>query len=405
MSDTEALTEQDIATDLPLTSAEQPTENAIAVGKPEGEVCGNCAVPLLGPHCYACGQPAKSLIRQFPELIADFFGTVFALDSRIARTFGPLLFKPGFLTNEYLAGRQVRYVSPVRLFVFLCLTAFFVAQLSSDWRSGVRDNLAADTATASGINVNSIESEITRATTVEEVIRLRDAALDDINEAQQESHDIPGIRGVLTGVEHVIRAHANGRILEIDPTRKIEEPALAAKNEFKPLQFEGLPESVNAWLERQSEKLNSNLPRIERNPNLLKDAVFGAIPSTLFILLPFFALLLSVAYIFKRRLYMEHLIVALHSHAFLSLALLLSVILFDLRQWIAPADTLLESGFNLLLSALAIWMPIYLLLMQKRIYQQGWFATSVKFLVLGTCYLVLISTAAAFTALSSVVNL
>src|SRR3546814_4700084 len=54
-----------------------------------------------------------------------------------------------------------------------------------------------------------------------------------------------------------------------------------------------------------------------------KNAYLGAMPATLFVLLPVFALMLKVAYVFKRRLYMEHLLVALHSHAFLCLALLL----------------------------------------------------------------------------------
>ena len=39
--------------------------------------------------------------------------------------------------------------------------------------------------------------------------------------------------------------------------------------------------------------------------------------------MPLFALLLKIFYIFKRRLYMEHLIVALHSHSFIFLSLLL----------------------------------------------------------------------------------
>ena len=45
------------------------------------------------------------------------------------------------------------------------------------------------------------------------------------------------------------------------------------------------------------------------------DALFNVLPQTLIVLMPIFALMLKIAYWFKRRLYMEHLIVALHSHA------------------------------------------------------------------------------------------
>ena len=67
-------------------------------------------------------------------------------------------------------------------------------------------------------------------------------------------------------------------------------------------------------------------------PRLLVESFLQSLPQTLFVLLPIFALLLKVFYLFKRRLYMEHLIVALHSHAFLCAALLLVVGLGSLRD-------------------------------------------------------------------------
>ncbi|WP_295802526.1 DUF3667 domain-containing protein [uncultured Microbulbifer sp.] len=408
MNDTETLTEQEIAADLPEdpgTDQVYAEPAAAAEAMPKPATCDNCAEPLLGPHCYACGQPAKSLLRQFPELVADFFGTVFGLDSRIARTFGPLLLKPGFLSQEYFAGRRVRYVSPVRLFIFLCLTAFFAAQLSSDWRMGSTDSGENTPAVEEGVNLDQLEQDIARATSVDDVLQFRDQALDELRQASRESEELPALQGVLAGVEQVVQARSRQRIAEIDPAAVAELETQPAGKTFKPLQFEGAPEAVNKWLEQQSGKFESNLPRIERDPNLLKDAIFSSIPSTLFILLPVFALMLSLLYLFKRRLYMEHLIVALHSHAFLSLALLLVVVLVDLRGWLATPDSALDMLFGLILTALAVWMPIYLLLMQKRIYRQGWFVTSAKFALLGGAYITLLGGATAFTALASMVNL
>lgn len=96
-----------------------------------GSYCRNCGVPLLGEHCHACGQPVKGLVRQFSSIVGDFFDTVFELDNRIMRTLPALLFRPGHLSSEYFAGRRVRYVSPVRLFVFLCIATFFAAGLAT----------------------------------------------------------------------------------------------------------------------------------------------------------------------------------------------------------------------------------------------------------------------------------
>jgi hypothetical protein len=52
---------------------------------------------------------------------------------------------------------------------------------------------------------------------------------------------------------------------------------------------------------------------------------------------------------------------------------------------------------------LFIWMPVYLLLMQKRIYGQGWIMTTLKYLVLGLCYSILLSFGVAATILASLV--
>lgn len=48
-----------------------------------------------------------------------------ALDSKIIRTVPALLFRPGFLTNEYLAGRRSRYLTPSRLYLLVAIVVFF----------------------------------------------------------------------------------------------------------------------------------------------------------------------------------------------------------------------------------------------------------------------------------------
>ena len=52
---------------------------------------------------------------------------------------------------------------------------------------------------------------------------------------------------------------------------------------------------------------------------------------------------------------------------------------------------------------LFLWMPLYLLLMQKRVYGQGWPMTLLKYMVLGFCYFILLSLGVAATILASLV--
>ena len=153
-----------------------------------------------------------------------------------------------------------------------------------------------------------------------------------------------------------------------------------------PVEVGWLPSFANDWLNRQIGRAERNVQRLQEDPDLLKDSLLGAVPSTLFVLLPIFALMLKVAYLFRRRLYMEHLIVAMHSHAFVCLVLLLVFTMMALEHWLAPGGGPLARVFGVAEGLLWLWIPVYLLLMQKRVYGQGWFRTLVKYLLLSQAY-------------------
>ncbi|MFC6634306.1 DUF3667 domain-containing protein [Microbulbifer taiwanensis] len=352
------------------------------------EQCANCDTRLLGPHCYACGQPVEGMAKHFLTFIGDFFNSVFGLDSRIARTLGPLLLRPGFLSNEYLAGRRVRYVSPVRLFVFLCLIAFFAVQMSTDWNSAAPPS-GAGVETGGDNILSHVEASIDAAATVEEVERLRERALGEARRIARESGDVPGLSGVMSGMEQVVlqRARLRIEVLQGSPPGPSAGDAAPGGNapwkpQLGPLQMKG----GDGWSLRPVDQLAGNIQRIRQDPNAFKNALVGAIPFTLFMLLPLFALMLRILYLFSRWLYLEHLLVALHSHAFLSMALLLMVLVFWLQQWLGGGYPAAAYLCNLLLGALLVWMPLYLLLMQKRVYGQGWPLTILKFGILGVGY-------------------
>lgn len=367
------------------------------------EHCANCATPLLGPHCHACGQPVRGMVRHFSSILGDLFDTLLALDSRIARTLWPLLTNPGFLTREYLAGRRVRYVSPVRLFIFLCLTTFFLARFTGDW-SGTEIQ---DVVTVSGIET---------ATTVEEVERVRAEALAGVAQAQRDVGNLPGMAEGMTGTAQLINREADLRIAELTgasaPAALAEEEDECLLNlgadcwdpQHQPLQLDMLPQFLNDWLNTQALQAQHNIRIIKDDPGKLVDKFLGVLPSTLFILLPVFSLMLWLSYLLQRRFYMEHLIVALHSHAFLCAALLLMVLLTALHGWLGEVGVV-DVIYGWSCTLLLLWMPVYLLIMQKRVYGQGWPMTLVKFFTLGFLYSLLLGFGAVATLLMSIAQL
>ena len=93
--------------------------------------CQNCGNEIESDYCSSCGQVYESRIKPFSSLIRDFFGDIFALDSRTAITIKKLIFHPGFLTKEYLIGKRVQYVPPTRLYVLLSLLLLFLISINN----------------------------------------------------------------------------------------------------------------------------------------------------------------------------------------------------------------------------------------------------------------------------------
>lgn len=383
--------------------------------------CANCGTPLLGEHCYACGQPVKGLVRHFSSLVGDVLDSVFEWDARTPRTLWPLLAKPGYLSLEYFAGRRIRYVSPFRLFFFIAIVTFFIGKLVISFGNENPVQLGGDSAIETARNAAEVETARDRA--LAELAAERAELAPKVAAAENDAR-VPNV-GTITGLrtadaalqaaETAIRAQADERIAAF---RTAEEtggpPPVPRVNRLtfgpedwdpvtNPIVVSWWPQFANDWLNRQVGRAEKNVQRLQEDPDLLKDSLLGAVPSTLFVLLPLFALMLKLAYVFKRRLYMEHLIVALHSHAFLCLALLLVFVAMALERWLAPDGGGIGIVFKLLEAALWTWMPIYLLLMQKRVYRQGWIMTLLKYSVIGLLYSILLSLGAAFTTVASVV--
>ncbi len=94
------------------------------------ENCKNCEGLLAPEHqyCATCGQQRGSPL-QFQAFLAAFLKDYFTFDSKIFRSLKPLLFKPGVLVTEFLAGRRVRYIAPLRIFLFSSIIFFLLLGL------------------------------------------------------------------------------------------------------------------------------------------------------------------------------------------------------------------------------------------------------------------------------------
>lgn len=93
--------------------------------------CANCGAPLAGRYCSACGQRHHDApAHHFGHFVGEAFEDLTHADSRLWQTLIALLFRPGFLTREFLDGRRVRYLPPVRLYLVLSVLFFLIAAMT-----------------------------------------------------------------------------------------------------------------------------------------------------------------------------------------------------------------------------------------------------------------------------------
>jgi hypothetical protein len=74
--------------------------------------------------CPACGQETAVHPPTVHEFVHEFAAHYIAIDGPLLRTLKTLLFAPGKLTTEYLAGRKRAYVLPLRLYLTVSLVVW-----------------------------------------------------------------------------------------------------------------------------------------------------------------------------------------------------------------------------------------------------------------------------------------
>ena len=247
-----------------------------------------------------------------------------SLGAELPVTLAALLFRPGHLTREYLAGRIVRYVPPLRLYLVASLAFFFILSWTADF-GGVLDEARGEVA----------------------------AEADSVNAAAA-----------------LIVTRPDGRLIgiQLDTTGP------------------GVLTPTKRGIQRRIERLNGMDKEV-----LYREFLAGFqrnAPRAVFLLLPIYALVLKLLYFRRTRLYAEHFIFALHVHAF---AFALFTLTFILPEWL---DSLV----------LLVWMPVYIFLAMRRVYEQSIPKTLLKYAILFFAYtnllLLLLIATAVITALT-----
>lgn len=362
---------------------------------PKLDRCPNCKTELKGAFCYNCGQSTKSYSKPFSILIYDAFGDIMAFDTRLFKTAFPILFKPGFLTKEFFAGRRVRYVSPFKLYIFISFIAFLLIRINT--------NNAIETEFDKSIKSTKIDSVLNE----ENVNKWLNNDSKPVNKDSLYRTKIEKYREKIEKDSLLLinlkepKDTTNKVAIKLFNKKKYRYNKYIKKNRRKLSKYvkklAALSDTTSSGIKIKSDivintgegelkinkedadsfekKVVKKLKLYNQNRTLFISLLLGNISKILFVLLPLFALLLAFFNIRRGFYFINHLIFSLHFHSFAFLYLFF----LEIPRYF---EYNLIQHFPWLL-----WIiPLYLLLSMKNFYNQGWGKTIGKFILLSFIY-------------------
>lgn len=333
--------------------------------------CENCGAPLTGHYCAQCGQQAIDYRRSFRHVIVDVLDSFLNWDSKFFATIGLLIAKPWQLTNDFLAGKRVRYVHPLRLYLLASILFFFAANYSAK-------SIHLQTSNPSPKDRAQLEAELKNEnirpearSKIERALNLS-ASPSPAAQADNKASPKPEEPGASDQGDF-------GPLLQMGPKNRADEPAFfQSGNPSTPFE---------KWVEaRAKEKIGEHGSKAQ----LFLSTVINNLPYMMLCCIPLFAFVLKILYIRRRVFYVDHLVYALHIHAFAYIAIMLIVLLTIGLKRLAPSTT----GW---IAILWLAFAVQILLSIRRVYRQGWFFTVFKFFAGGFLYLLVLSVALAAT--------
>lgn len=318
--------------------------------------CLNCDTPLnieVDNFCPACGQLNNTKKETAFGLVKELVEEFLHLDSKVFKSVVPLLFKPGFLTVDYIQGKRARYFQPVRMFLIITVILFIVGGIASKKEEKIekqQKQTAVSDSSSIGKNSEILEKDSTYVFDTEKWTVDKDVVdTDSINHANFY-WGFGDVRIPKDTLQRYLDLGITDPAVLMD-TFKIE------KSFFNTIFFNQAVKSQLAG----------------------KDQVFDyykhKLPWLLFSLMPVFAFVMYLFYIRRKIFFVDHLIYAFHLHT----ATFVVIIFQDLITLFSPVQTEL----------FYLYIPIYYFVSLKRVYRQSTSKTILKGIGIGFFYLIL----------------
>jgi len=352
--------------------------------------CENCGAELTGPHCAQCGQPAIDYRRSFRHVIVDILDSFLNWDSKFFATIGLLVVKPWKLTNDFLAGKRVRYFHPLRLYLLASILFFFAVNYGAKglkFEPGqIPERDRAKVAAEIKKKRNQIEKDLEKENLSPAERKKALEVLDSLTK--------PSPSATVSGSPPVMPSSSSSPAPEASTADSSPEPEKRTYGQIDDRPFIMFDDAKSTtpfekWLEaRAKEKMGEHGTKM----GLFITTLFSNLPYMMLCCIPLFAFVLKVLYVRRRVFYIDHLIYALHIHTFLYTSVMLIVLVT------VGLDRTIPGTFaGWLIALLWIAFVIQIFLSIRYVYRQGWFLSTLKFFIGGFIYMIVLFLALAAT--------
>ena len=346
---------------------EQSTVNSHEKEVAPYKQCLNCGADLQGIYCHKCGQEACNPTPKVWEFILEYANNAFIWDPKCLVTIWNLIRRPGFLTNEFNAGKFVSYENPLKLnmfFLFVFVTLFLLFSNIHKANESF-DDLKKNELFRPYISLKAINENVNYLAQIKESDKDTILLSLPLNYAEE----FPEIVTVISA-NTVYNGEKLDTLLVCMPHRLIQD-GLLVKNGSDIYSFAEKNDLVDKSMELN---ILSNLWR------KLLDILTQYFPLIFLLTSPLLAIAVKFLHLKRKEPLISFFIFALHYTAFIEFMLLVIYLLhltvdasFDLLQWVMTLSSCL-----------------YLTIAVKNVYEHhSWIKSIVKALLISLNYLLI----------------
>lgn len=386
-----------------------------------GTECLNCGHPLelSDRYCPNCSQANSTKHLTLKDFLDELFEDMVRFDTRLVRTLQTMLWTPGKISQDFIAGKRKTYANPFRLLLTLAFIYFLLLSITGDFdrfdrygqNTSGRINMIPDISLdfdSDDPSPNAVLNQLD-STQLKKLDSLGIKGLDSLTKKGLDTLDLSGLENFNLKKQIKSKKEINDSTIMANPRAYLDSikgdgtigRTLKKANFFLTLidqdsvyTYEEAIEKHGLPNRREDEiafGIADSIDHLNRQPGGFLNDFLSTVPFAIFAFLPFFTIFLWLAYIRKKFNYTDNLVFSFHSQ---SLFFILLIISFLIDQVFGTTSI----GLFILLFGIYLWLSM------KRFYGQGWFKTTIKYFFLNTIFIIMASVAALIFLIGSVMT-